>query len=131
MAKFHGTLQGNRGEATRTGTSEIHVSAQSYDGSIGVRLYYNKQKELMVDLRAEKDTSTAYPYNTIFRGKFDDFLKLHVDEKDGEDDLVTSREVDCPCDCSDCEHSDKCTENGRYDFEEDDDNDHLPRFLMP
>lgn len=83
MAKFYGTLQGNRDEATRTGTSEIHVSAQSYDGSIGVRLYYNKQKELMVDLSAEKDTSTAYLYGTVFHGKFDDFLKLHV--SDGEE----------------------------------------------
>ena len=53
------------------------------------------------------------------------------DGDEDEDETVTSREVDCPCDCSDCEWSDKCVENGRYDFEEDDDNDHLPRFLMP
>lgn len=52
-------------------------------------------------------------------------------EEGNENDLVTSCEVDCKCDCSDCEWTDKCTENGRYDFEEDDDNDHLPRFLMP
>lgn len=83
MAKFYGTLQGNRGEATRLGTSEIHVSAQSWDGSVGVRLFYNDKEELMITLRAEKDTSTAYPYNTIFHGKFDDFLKLHVDKKEG------------------------------------------------
>ena len=59
-------------------------------------------------------------------------IEYNDDEEDeDEDETVTSREVDCPCDCSDCEHADKCTENGRYDFEEDDDNDHLPRFLMP
>lgn len=87
MAKFYGTLQGNRGEATRAGTSEIHVSAQSWDGSVGVRLYYNNRKELMVDLTAEKNRSTAYPYGTVFHGKFDDFLKLHIsdnEEKGGE-----------------------------------------------
>ena len=53
------------------------------------------------------------------------------EENEDEDEMVTSREVDCPCDCNDCEHADKCTENGRYDFKEDDDNDRLPRFLMP
>lgn len=42
------------------------------------------------------------------------------DEDEDKNETVTSREVDCPCDCSDCEHADKCTENGRYDFEEDD-----------
>ena len=53
------------------------------------------------------------------------------EENEDEDETVTSREADCPCDCSDCEWSDKCVENGRYDFEDDDDNDSLPRFLMP
>lgn len=42
------------------------------------------------------------------------------DEPDeDEDEMVTSREVDCPCDCSDCEWADKCVENGRYDFSDD------------
>ena len=36
------------------------------------------------------------------------------------DKTVTSREVDCPCDCGDCEWADKCVENGRYDFSGDD-----------
>ena len=40
-------------------------------------------------------------------------------DEENEDETVTSREIDCPCDCSDCEHADKCTENGRYDFSDD------------
>lgn len=36
MAKYYGTVQGGRGEATKTGTknSGILAAAQSYDGSV-------------------------------------------------------------------------------------------------
>lgn len=33
---------------------------------------------------------------------------------------VSSREVPCPYDCTECEYAYKCFENGRYDFEEKD-----------
>jgi hypothetical protein len=38
---FYGTIQGGRGEATRLGHANtgLHVSAQSYEGSIIVDLY--------------------------------------------------------------------------------------------
>lgn len=63
-------------------------------------------------------------------------IDYNDDNEDGdEDEAVTSRSVDCPYDCTECEYADECVENGRYDFsddeEEDDDNDYLPRFLMP
>ena len=58
-------------------------------------------------------------------------VEIEGESEPEEDDLVTSNDVDCPCDCAECKYADKCTENGRYDFEEEDDNDHLPRFLMP
>ena len=38
MARFYGTVQGNRGEATRLGHSSMHVTAQSWTGDITVRL---------------------------------------------------------------------------------------------
>lgn len=40
MARFYGTVQGGRGEATRLGhaTSGLHVTAQSYSGDICVNL---------------------------------------------------------------------------------------------
>jgi hypothetical protein len=41
MAHFYGTLQGNRGEASRLGTpnSGLDVTAASWQGAISVRLY--------------------------------------------------------------------------------------------
>lgn len=39
----------------------------------------------------------------------------YPDDED-EDETVTSRSVDCPCDCTECEYADECVENGRYDF---------------
>lgn len=44
MARFYGTVQGGRGEASRLGhsTSGLGVSAKSWNGCIGVRLYDEK-----------------------------------------------------------------------------------------
>lgn len=42
-----------------------------------------------------------------------------ADDDEYEDETVTSRSVDCPCDCTECKHADKCAENGRYDFSDD------------
>ena len=41
MANFYGTVQGNRGMASRLGTksSGLAVTAQSWDGSVIVRMY--------------------------------------------------------------------------------------------
>lgn len=41
----------------------------------------------------------------------------YPDDEDNE--TVTSHSVDCPCDCTECEYADKCVENGRYDFSDD------------
>lgn len=47
MAHFYGTLQGSRGTATRLGTekSGMQVSAQSWDGSVIVKLWQNSNDE--------------------------------------------------------------------------------------
>lgn len=53
MARFYGTIQGGRGQATRLGhaNSGLHVTAQSYNGDV------------VVDLRAEGDRrDDAYIY---------------------------------------------------------------------
>lgn len=39
MARFYGSVQGNRGQATRLGHTTLDVSAQSYNGDIRVQLY--------------------------------------------------------------------------------------------
>jgi hypothetical protein len=45
MSHFYGTLQGNRGEATRCGhkTSGITVTGASWDGCVQTHLYYDKE----------------------------------------------------------------------------------------
>lgn len=76
MAKFYGTLQGNRGEATRCGTDRIDVSAQSWDGSVIVSLWY-KEDDLMVRIETSK-RSTCYGDKTLYSGKFEDLLKAEI-----------------------------------------------------
>lgn len=38
MARFFGTVQGNRGQATRLGHSHLQVTAQSWSGDVTVHL---------------------------------------------------------------------------------------------
>lgn len=72
MAKFYGQVGGNRGVATRTGSSNIRTAAQSYDGSIIIELSYNSEDKLMVEICAD-DYSTAYG-NRIFYGTYEEFI---------------------------------------------------------
>ena len=77
MAKFYGTLQGNRGEATRCGSDRIDVSAQSYDGSVMVSLWYNED-DLMVKIKMASNASTNCFGETLYSGKFEDLLKAEI-----------------------------------------------------
>ena len=72
MAKFYGSVGGHRGVATRTGTSNIRTSAQSWDGSVITELSYNNEDKLMVEVRAD-DYSTSYG-NRIFYGTYEEFV---------------------------------------------------------
>ena len=59
MSKFYGQVFGmSSTEATRRGGSDIKVSAQSYDGSVITKLYYNETK-LMVKIQTDKDSSST------------------------------------------------------------------------
>jgi hypothetical protein len=71
MAKFYGSIQGNRGAATRCGHSRIKTSVQSYDGSVIVEMNYN-DNELMVCVSAAS-ISTSYG-SPIFYGTFEEFI---------------------------------------------------------
>ena len=73
MAKFYGTLVGNRGEATRLGHSRIKVSAQSWDGSLITELTYNNEGKLMVSLKASEESTSCYG-RELFYGTFEDFV---------------------------------------------------------
>ena len=76
MSEFYGQIVGNRGPASRGGSREsgIHVSAQSWDGSVQVDLRRGKHDELMVRLSAS-DGSDMYG-NTVFYGTFDEFKQM-------------------------------------------------------
>ena len=74
MAKFYGTVQGNRGMGSRLGTDEINVSAQSWGGSIITRLWYNANNELMVNLSINEGSSSSG--DTKFHNTFDKFNQL-------------------------------------------------------
>ena len=77
MAKFYGTLQGNRGEATRCGSNGIRTSAQSYDGSVIVNLFYNNEGELFVRIETSDRSATYGDYKgEIYRGTFKEFKEL-------------------------------------------------------
>ena len=78
MAKFYGTIQGNRGAATRMGHSLIKSSVQSYDGSVITYLSYDEDK-LMVEV-CVSDESSSYG-KRIFYGTFEEF-KTKLERED-------------------------------------------------
>ena len=71
MSKFYGSIQGNRGAATRVGHSIIKSSVQSYDGSIINYLSYDEDK-LMVEVCVSEGSSNYG--RRIFYGTFDEFV---------------------------------------------------------
>lgn len=70
MSAFYGTVCGNaKTEATRRGHKEIKVSAQSWNGSIITRLYYNGD-DLNVELQISDGSATSG--YTFFNGTIDE-----------------------------------------------------------
>jgi hypothetical protein len=71
MSMYYGTVQGNRGEATRCGSinSGIMATAQSWEGSVMVRMYTRDETgTTMCEIVAGRG-STAYPKgNTLYHG---------------------------------------------------------------
>lgn len=72
MAKFYGTIDGGRSIATRTGTTSVTASVQSYKGSIITRLFEENGKQ-MVNVAVGKNESTRFG-NTIFSGTIDELV---------------------------------------------------------
>lgn len=96
MAKTYCRCQGMRGAATRRGgNGGVHVSAQSYDGSVIVRNWYNEKNDLVVEI-GTNDGSSCYIGNESFRGSIDEFnalLRLAKQIKSGEVSVVHHRKV--------------------------------------
>ena len=71
MAKFYGSIQGNRGAATRMGNSSIKSSVQSYNGSLISYMSYVGDK-LMLELCVSEGSASSG--KTIFYGTFEEFV---------------------------------------------------------
>lgn len=79
MSTFYGTIEGQRGPATRCGSrsSGIRAAAQSWDGSVIVNLNYTERDGediLMVGINTS-DGSSAYGHN-IWHGSYEEFVEL-------------------------------------------------------
>ena len=71
MARFYGQVFGQaKTEASRRGSRNIKVSAQSWNGSVITTLYYNDNDDLMVNLSIS-DGSSCYGY-THFDGTLEE-----------------------------------------------------------
>lgn len=71
MAKFYGSLQGNKGAVTRMGNSMIKSSVQSWNGSLISCMTYEGDK-LMLELCVSEGSSSSG--RTIFHGTFEEFI---------------------------------------------------------
>ena len=74
MSKFYGQVIGQAATvASRRGADNIRASVQSLDGSLAMRMYYDKGGALMVDV--EYDTGSGAYGETIYRGTVDALVK--------------------------------------------------------
>lgn len=79
MSKFYGTVIGSAPTpATRRGGTNIHVSAQSWHGSLITYMSYDENENLYVELDYYEGSS-AYG-RTIFRGTMQELLEKLKDE---------------------------------------------------
>jgi len=78
MSKFYGQVEGQASTvASRRGSanSGLKVSAQSWEGSVIVRLWENNEGETMVEIE-KAEGSTSWCGDTLFWGKLKDLKKL-------------------------------------------------------
>jgi hypothetical protein len=82
MSRLYGSLQGCRGEATRTGSKDsgIRASVQSWDGSLCVFMDLNDDDLPVVEIQIS-DGSSCYG-KTYFRGSLDKLKKILEEEND-------------------------------------------------
>jgi hypothetical protein len=82
MARFFGTLQGGRGEATRLGhaSSGLRVTAASWSGKVCVQAYADEPRNGgdvdCVRISAEQHGSSRNPTGTFFDGTFEELGQL-------------------------------------------------------
>lgn len=79
MARFYGTVQGNRGEASRLGHSCIRASVCSWGGRVETSIQSSdrgEEKQDLVHIRAEQHGQSRNPTGPIFTGTFEELGEL-------------------------------------------------------
>lgn len=83
MSRLYGTVQGNRGCGSRCGTDYMRVSAQSYEGSVIVKMYEqaeDKEPRIRIELN---DDSSIYG-DTYFNGTYSELKELLTKAKNSK-----------------------------------------------
>jgi hypothetical protein len=80
MATFFGTVQGGRGKATRLGhgSTGLHVTAQSYSGSIIVNLHQSDQNGNDYCTISVAEGSASGGGHTLYSGPIKDLFNDQV-----------------------------------------------------
>jgi hypothetical protein len=79
MARFYGTIQGQRGKATRLGHTGLDVTAQSYEGDVCITLEKSRDDDGdLVHIYARPHDHGGKTVS-LFCGKIADLLKFNVD----------------------------------------------------
>jgi hypothetical protein len=88
MARFYGTVQGARGQASRLGhaTSSLVTEACSWQGKVIVHLSALGETDL-VHIRAEQHGSSRNPTGVVFSGTFEE-LRQAIDFWNSRDQLA-------------------------------------------
>ena len=74
MSRFYGTVKGySKTKGTKRGFHDIKVSAQSWNGSLITRLYY-EDNTLMCELEHSKGSNTQG--ENIYKGSLDNLIKI-------------------------------------------------------
>ena len=78
MARYYGTIQGRRGEASRLGdrTSGIRASVCSWAGRVETSIEAGADDGHIVHIRAESHGSSSNPTGPIFTGTFEELGEL-------------------------------------------------------
>ena len=75
MAHFYGTVQGHKGEASRTGHVDLYVTAQSSQGSITVHLCkLGDVDEVWIAVRKHGEREETL----LYRGSIADLLSMEA-----------------------------------------------------
>lgn len=87
MARFYGTVQGGRGQASRLGhaSTGLRVSAQSHSGDIDVQFYVRLEDETdMVRIKV-KEHGGGYLGKVLYNGPVADLL-----DRDARSTMITA-----------------------------------------